>query len=152
MSALAYRAATRDDLRFLVHLMAIDDVSGTSADWDDADMPRYVEALAAIDDDRNQLLFIVEKEGRSVGTFQLTFMPGIMRQGMWRCVIESVHVIPEERNQGYGKQLIRHAIGIARERGCGIVQLTSSKKRIDAHRFYRTLGFDQSHEGFRLYL
>jgi hypothetical protein len=33
-----------------------------------------------------------------------------------------------------------------------MVQLTSNKQRLDAHRFYRALGFAQSHEGFKLFL
>ena len=149
---LAYRAATAADLPFLVHLVAIDDVSGTSTDWDEADAHIYRDALAAIDADPNQELFVVELDGARVGTFQLTRIPGIMRRGMWRGLIESVHIVPEHRNKGFGSQMMRWAADRARERGCGMVQLTSNKKRLDAHRFYRTLGFDQSHEGFKLVL
>jgi len=36
------------------------------------------------------------------------------------------------------------------ERGCALAQLTSDKRRDDAHRFYRRLGYAQSHEGFKL--
>jgi len=48
--------------------------------------------------------------------------------------------------------MMRWAIERCRERGCGVVQLTSNKKRVDAHRFYERLGFAKSHEGFKLYL
>lgn len=152
MSSLAFRPATPGDLPFVVHLIAIDDVSGTLTDWTEADAPHYRDALAAIDADPNQELFIAELDGQSVGTFQLTYIPGIMRKGMWRGLIESVHIAPDHRNKGLGSRMIRWAADRARERGCGMVQLTSNKKRIDAHRFYRTLGFDQSHEGFKLML
>ncbi len=40
-----------------------------------------------------------------------------------------------------------HAWGVAR--GCALAQLTSDKRRTDAHRFYRSLGYEQSHEGFK---
>jgi hypothetical protein len=40
----------------------------------------------------------------------------------------------------------------ARERGCGLAQLTTDKRRTDAHRFYASLGFQASHEGFKLAL
>jgi hypothetical protein len=36
--------------------------------------------------------------------------------------------------------------------GCGLVQLTTDKKRNDAHRFYERLGFISSHEGMKLTL
>jgi hypothetical protein len=32
------------------------------------------------------------------------------------------------------------------------VQLTSQKRRTDAHRFYERLGFARSHDGFKLML
>lgn len=38
----------------------------------------------------------------------------------------------------------------ARERGCGLMQLTSNKRRTAAHRFYERLGYARSHEGFKL--
>jgi GNAT superfamily N-acetyltransferase len=40
----------------------------------------------------------------------------------------------------------------ARERGCTLIQLTSDKARVDAHRFYASLGYEASHEGFKLLL
>jgi GNAT superfamily N-acetyltransferase len=40
----------------------------------------------------------------------------------------------------------------AGRRGCTQVQLTSQKRRVDAHRFYERLGFVRSHEGFKLLL
>lgn len=152
MADLSYRAATPADLPFLVQLVAIDDVAGSLADWEEADAPQYEAALAAIDADPNEELYIVELEGRRIGTFQLTYLPGIMRRGMWRGLIEGVHVVPAERNRGHGKTMMRWAIERCRECGCGMVQLTSNKQRVDAHRFYRTLGFAQSHEGFKLFL
>jgi len=48
--------------------------------------------------------------------------------------------------------LIRHAIGIARAEGCGLVQLTTDKSRPDAHRFYEGLGFVATHLGMKLAL
>lgn len=153
MPDLTYRPATAADLPFLIALIAADDVSAVKLDDPAApNAPPYEQALAAIAADPNQELFIVEQDGAAVGTFQLTFIPGLMRKGMWRGLVESVHVSPEHRNKGIGKQMMRWAIERCRERGCGMVQLTSNKKRVDAHRFYRTLGFEQSHEGFKFFL
>jgi GNAT superfamily N-acetyltransferase len=63
-----------------------------------------------------------------------------------------VHVRADRRNAGFGSEMIEWAIARCRERGCGLVQLTSNKARHDAHRFYVRLGFAQSHEGFKLLL
>lgn len=48
--------------------------------------------------------------------------------------------------------MIEWAIGVARERGCGLVQLTSDKRRPGAVRFYESVGFMASHEGLKLSL
>lgn len=151
MSRLIYRAATMDDLPFIVDIGTADSV----VSMDEApggDDPRYGAALAAIDADPNQELFVVDFEGETIGTFQLSYTPGIMRRGMWRGTVEGVHVAAAHRNRGYGAEMMRWAIERCRERGCGVVQLTSNKKRVDAHRFYTRLGFEQSHEGFKFYL
>ena len=56
----------------------------------------------------------------------------------------------EHRNRGLGAAMLEWAIGEARRRSCGLVQLTSDKSRSDAHRFYERLGFVASHEGLKL--
>jgi GNAT superfamily N-acetyltransferase len=51
---------------------------------------------------------------------------------------------------GIGEALLRHAIEIARSEGCGLVQLTTDRRRDAAHRFYERLGFIASHLGMKL--
>ncbi len=151
MSRLTYRGATRDDLPFVVAIGLADSVVPLDDDPAASD-PAYAAALARIDADPNQELVVAELAGEAVGTLQLTYIPGIMRRGMWRGIIEGVHITPARRNLGLGTDMIHWAIERCRARGCGVVQLTSNKKRVDSHRFYRRLGFEQSHEGFKLYL
>ena len=149
---LTYRAATPADLPYLIHLVVEDSVISTNDDPADAMHADYVAALAAIDASPNEELFVVELDGEPVGCFQLSYMPGLMRRGMWRGQIEMVHVENGRQGQGLGTEMMRWAIERCRDRGCGMVQLTSNKKRLAAHRFYERLGFAKSHEGFKLYL
>jgi GNAT superfamily N-acetyltransferase len=149
---LTYRNARPDDLPFLIALIVEDSVVDSGDDAADAMHADYRNALAAIDADPNQEMLVVEVEGETVGCFQLSYLPGLMRRGMWRGQIEVVHVSAAKRNSGLGTQMMRWAIERCRERNCGMIQLTSNKKRVDAHRFYERLGFARSHEGFKLYL
>jgi GNAT superfamily N-acetyltransferase len=48
--------------------------------------------------------------------------------------------------------MIAWTVDEARRAGCGLVQLTSDKRRVDAIRFYESLGFEPSHEGLKLSL
>ena len=56
------------------------------------------------------------------------------------------------RSQGVGRALFEYLIKLSRERNCHMVQLTTNKSREDAGKFYKSLGFDNSHEGFKLIL
>ncbi len=152
MSELTFRDAVPSDLPFIITLVVEDSVITTNDDATDAMAPEYLAALAAVDADPNQRMIIAELDGEAVGTLQLTFIPGLMRRGMWRCLVEQVHIAAPHRSKGLGGRMIEWAIEESRARGCGMVQLTSNKKRLDAHRFYRRLGFAQSHEGFKLML
>jgi len=56
------------------------------------------------------------------------------------------------RDGGLGAALFGWAINEARRRQCALVQLTTDKSRISAHRFYERLGFAATHEGMKLIL
>ncbi len=109
-----------------------------------------MEAFRAIDADSAHLLVVATDVSRIVGTMQLSFLPGLARQGAWRAQIEAVRVAGDFRGRRLGRFMIEWAIDEARMRQCALVQLTSDKQRPDAHRFYAQLGFVASHEGFKL--
>lgn len=152
MTSLDFRPATIDDIDFIVALVTANHVGHMPDNARSVGDPHFREAFATIAADPNQRLVIAEREGRPIGTIQITFIPGLGLGGTWRGLLESVHILPGERSMGYGGMMVRWAIEQCRERGCFMVQLTSNKARTDAHRFYNRLGFSQSHEGFKLYL
>jgi len=149
---LSYRTATPADLPFIIGLVVEDGVIHTGDDPADAMHADYVDALAEITADPNEEMIVVEENGAPVGCFQLSYLPGLMRRGMKRGQIEVVHVAASHRNRGIGGDMMRWALERCRRNGCAMVQLTSNKKRLDAHRFYERLGFLKSHEGFKYYL
>lgn len=149
---LTYRNATAADLPFIIALIVEDSVIQTDDDPADAGHAEYVDALAEITADPNEEMIIVDEDGVAVGCFQLSYLPGLMRRGMKRGQIEVVHVAETHRNRGIGGEMMRWAVERCRQNNCSMVQLTSNKKRTDAHRFYERLGFLKSHEGFKLYL
>jgi GNAT superfamily N-acetyltransferase len=95
---------------------------------------------------------VADAGGQVAGTLQLTLIPGLSRHGMLRAQIEGVRVAASWRGQGLGRALIGWAIEEARRSGCGLVQLTSDKRRPDAIRLYEALGFTPTHEGLKLSL
>lgn len=144
---LVLRRAERADLRRLLELLAADQLGATRESADD--LAPYEAAFAAIDADPAQLLVVAVADGAVVGTFQLTFIPGLARRGTLRAQIEAVRVAAEHRGRGLGAAMMRWAMNEARSRGCALVQLTSDRTRDDARRFYERLGFVASHTGFK---
>jgi ribosomal protein S18 acetylase RimI-like enzyme len=152
MNDLTFRRASAADLEDIVALLADDELGRKREDPDPPLNPRYIDAFAAIDADRNQFLAVVEEGGQIVGCLQLSFIPGLSRLGLWRGQIESVRIASTRRGGGLGKRMFEWAIEECRKRGCEIVQLTTDKSRTDARRFYEGLGFVASHEGMKLTL
>lgn len=150
MSDLVFRAATEADLPAIVAMLADDELGATRESPDD--LSPYKAALDLITADPLLMQVICERNGVVLGTMQVSITPGLSRKGMSRANIEGVRVSATTRGGGIGKQMIEWAIEYARERDCGLVELTTDKSRADAHRFYDRLGFEQSHYGYKLKL
>jgi len=114
--------------------------------------PGQVDAFAAIDGDPNNQVYVAEREGKVVGTFQLTFIRQLSYGGCLVAQVESVHVLSSQRSYGIGRTMMEFAIQEARRRGALRIQLTSNVRRTRAHEFYERLGFRASHKGMKLYL
>jgi GNAT superfamily N-acetyltransferase len=145
------RLAAADDLPDLVALLADDQLGAQRESTDPAGLAPYRAAFDAIAADPHHLLVVaVDGGAQVVGTLQLSLVPGLSRRGAWRAQIEAVRVGRAARGGGLGTGMIEWAVGEARRRGCALVQLTTDRRRHDAHRFYRRLGFTDSHVGMKL--
>ena len=150
--SVTIRRARREDLPTVVGLLKVGSMKPEREVASESLPPSYLAAFAEIDADPRSLLMVAELEGAVVGTFQLTFLRYMAFQGGLTAQIESVHVDARRRSRGIGGVMLAWAIAESRRRGCHRLQLTSHKDRADAHRFYRRLGFEQSHEGMKLSL
>jgi GNAT superfamily N-acetyltransferase len=152
MGEISFRRAQESDLAVIVALLA-DDPLGQQREAPGLPLRRsYRDAFAAIDADSNQLLVVVTDAALVVGTLQLSFIPGLSRNGAWRGQIEAVRIAADHRRSGLGQRMFEWAIAECRVRGCNLVQLTTDRTRPDAHLFYEHLGFVASHVGYKLAL
>ncbi len=124
--------------------MLADDPLGARHESPD-DLTPYLSALERLSGDPDQYLVVAVRDGRVVGTLQLTIIPGLSRKGATRSLIEAVRIHTDGRGSGLGTRLIGWAIEESRRHDCQLVQLTSDAARTDAHRFYERLGFEASH-------
>ncbi len=149
---LTFREATAADLTAIVAMLADDPLGAKREDVSEPLNPGYVDAFHAMVAEANQHLIVAEDEGIIVGTYQLSFIPGLSNKGAWRAQVEGVRVRSDRRSGGVGAAMMQHAMALSRQKGCRTLQLTTDKTRKDAHRFYERLGFKGSHEGYKLAL
>ncbi|MFG2652644.1 GNAT family N-acetyltransferase [Streptomyces sp. NPDC048436] len=150
MGDLEIRPAVADDIPAIVEMLADDPLGSTRESPDD--LTPYLTAYERLAGDPNQHLVVAVREGRVVGTLQLTIVPGLSRKGSTRSIIEGVRIHAEERGSGLGTRFIEWAVDESQRQNCQLVQLTSDATRTDARRFYERLGFKASHVGFKLEL
>jgi GNAT superfamily N-acetyltransferase len=96
-------------------------------------------------------LLVAEEDGKVVGSTVLAILPGFAHGTSPFAVVEYVVVDEKHRSRGIGKLLMAYVIARAKKAGCYKIMLTSDKRRKQAHEFYRSLGFEASAHGFRLY-
>jgi GNAT superfamily N-acetyltransferase len=150
MTDVIFRPANRADVPAIVALLADDPLGGARETVAEAVDAAYWRAFDAIDADPRNTLVVADAGGEVVATMQLTFIASLTHRGGERAQIEGVRVSAGHRGGGLGRRMITWAVDEARARGCRLVQLTTDKRRPEAHRFYESLGFAATHEGMKL--
>lgn len=153
LSSIAIRKAEKQDVDTIVRLANAGGPDGKPRQsLPDELPPTYMGAFEQINSDPNHMLMVAKAGDEIVGTFHLTFLTYLAGAGRPDAQIEAIHVSAAHRRQGIGTMMLQWAIAEARKRHCRRVQLTTDKRRSEAHVLYQRLGFDFSHEGAKLYL
>jgi ribosomal protein S18 acetylase RimI-like enzyme len=148
VSEVIIRQARREDVAFIVSMLADDPLGGARERIEDPLPQCYFTAFETVDRDPNiQLVVAEDGKGAVVGCLQLCILPGLSSQGASRGLIEDVRVARHCRSRGIGEQMVTWAVAEARARGCKVVELLTHHTRVDAQRFYERLGFARSHIG-----
>ncbi|MEP3049586.1 MAG: GNAT family N-acetyltransferase [Roseibium sp.] len=115
------------------------------ADWQD-----YIPAFEALQNAPEVDVYVaLNKVDEVVGTFQIHILKGLAFMGRPRVELESVHVRADQRGNGVGRRMMDLAEQLAKDADACLLQLTSNKEREGSHLFYKSLGYDQSHNGYK---
>jgi GNAT superfamily N-acetyltransferase len=134
--AIAIRPATLADKHALFELYA--ELQPADPSW-----PTEVAAtntLSGVIEHADATILLCEADGVPVSTCTLFVCPNFTRSGRPFALIENVVTLSNHRKRGYGRQIIRHAIELAHERGCYRVTLMTGSKREETLRFYESTG------------
>ncbi len=143
---MIFREAKRDDVPAIVGLLR-DDALGAGREV--ADLGTYIAAFDAVAAEPFNTIVVMESDGRIQGTYQLTLISGLSHRGTRRAQIESVRITADLRGRGLGRAMMADAERRARLAGASLLQLTTQSGRSRARDFYRALGFEPTHVGFK---
>ncbi|MFG6082348.1 GNAT family N-acetyltransferase [Paracoccus litorisediminis] len=146
MTAVSFRPAQAADVAAVVALLA-DDILGRGREG--TDLAPYLAAFEAMQAEAANQLIVGTIGPDIIACYQITFISGLSLTAARRAQIEGVRVAPDLRGQGIGADLIADAENRARAAGCTLLQFTTNKARLEAHRFYDRLGFTASHIGYK---
>ncbi len=97
--------------------------------------------------DHNMRYQLAEQDGHIIGMIGL-HMQFHLHHANWIGEIQELVVMPQARGLKVGSQLLAWAEEFARQAGAEMTELSTSVKRLDAHRFYLREGYTQSHFRF----
>lgn len=147
-SAISLRPAAKADLPAVLSLYAQPDMdNGNVLALKDAEA-----IFSRIADYPDYTLYVAEIERTIVGSFALLVMDNLGHLGAPSAIVEDVVVDPSRHSTGIGRSMMDFAIETAREKRCYKLVLSSNAKRIRAHAFYESLGFERHGYSFRVLL
>ena len=132
------RQATERDLDDVLALYAQPDMD----DGQVMDLASAHKVFAEFARHPSYRLFVAcNAQAQVLGSYALLIMPNLAHRGAPSAVVEDVVVSPLHQGQGIGRQMMSHAVRLAREADCYKLALSSNAKRASAHAFYGALGF-----------
>ena len=146
------RVAVEDDIPRILELYRQLAIGTTQAELQHSpSLDDYRQVFSEISALPGCELLVAEEQDEVIGTTMLFIVPNLSHNALPWAVVENVVVDSRYRLRGIGKLLMDYATARAKESGCYKIQLGSDKSRKEAHQFYRSLGFEASAHGFRLY-
>ncbi len=113
--------------------------------------PQHSETVRAklllLQQDSTFRVFVAEVEAVIAGVIAFDVQP-LFHQARSIGTIMALIVRDSFRNRGIGSALIRHIEHVATEAGCIKIAVASGVHREDAHRFYRSLGYEENTRRF----
>jgi len=151
-TVMIIRAAIRSDLGAILRLLReLGDKTHTQSAYVRMSSAA-VRAWTRMENDPDRTVLVAEQRGQIIGTLDLLVVANLTHDAQPWAIVDNLVVDPAARNRGIGRALMEDAFDRSVRSGCYKIELLSHEIRHEAHTFYRSLGFDDSSEGFRRYL
>ena len=93
--------------------------------------------------DPQKTILVAKQDSKIVGFVSIILLRRLNRAKLEMYIPELI-VTKQLRNLGIGKKLMRYCIDLAKKKDCYRIRLESGNERKDSHKFYKSIGFEQS--------
>mgnify|MGYP000016410647 CR=1 FL=1 len=141
MENITIRESTSDDIPSLLELLY---ELGRPKPQKDNDLEDFTQLLKNyINDNDKKILVAKIDDSKIVGLISMVFLSRL-NQNTLELYIPELIVSENYQSQGIGKKLINFSIELGKEKKCHRIRLESGNQRIESHKFYKHLGFENS--------
>jgi N-acetylglutamate synthase-like GNAT family acetyltransferase len=93
--------------------------------------------------DSKKVILVAEQDGKIVGIVSIIYLQRLNRAKLEMHIPELI-VTEKLRYLGIGKKLMQYCIDLAKKKDCYRIRLESGNQRKESHKFYKSIGFEQS--------
>ena len=141
MENITIRESTYDDIPSLLELL---DELGRPKPQTDNELEKFTKLLKNyIQEDDKKILVAQIDNSKIIGMISMVFLSRLNQNTLEMYVPELI-VSQNYHSKGIGKKLINFSIELGKEKKCHRIRLESGNQRIESHKFYKHLGFEDS--------
>jgi GNAT superfamily N-acetyltransferase len=141
MENITIRESISDDIPLLLELLY---ELGRPKPQKDIELENFTQLLKNhINDNDKKILVAKIDDSKIIGLISLVFLPRLNQKTLELYVPELI-VSQNYQSQGIGTKLINFSIELGKEKKCHRIRLESGNQRIESHKFYKHLGFENS--------
>ena len=138
------REATEQDIPSILELLY---ELGRPEPLDENEIKIFKNKISSYFLDPSKFIIVAEKDSEILGLTSIILLQRLNHAKLEMYIPELV-VTKEQRYYGIGKKLITFCIDLAKKKNCYRIRLESGNQRIESHKFYKSLGFEQSSLSF----
>ena len=141
MENITIRESTYDDIPSLLELL---DELGRPKPQKDNDLEKFTALLKNyMQEDDKKILVAQIENSKIIGMISMVFLSRL-NQNTSEMYVPELIVSQNYHSKGIGKKLINFSIKLGKEKKCHRIRLESGNQRIESHKFYKHLGFEDS--------
>jgi len=110
---------------------------------DDKEIKIFKKKIYNYFSDSTKNILVAEQDEKIIGVVTIIYLQRLNRAKLEMYIPELV-VTEKLRFSGIGTQMMKHCMDVAKKKKCYRIRLESGNQRKDSHKFYKSIGFEQS--------